>query len=65
MNTTEILEVVSIDKETGEQEILSMREAVNYLSAFWKNETIEPMLREGIILWNPYYEFKIQNNKGA
>ena len=65
MNRTETLEVVSINRETGEQEMLSMLGAVFILSSFWKKEEIESELRKGTVLWNPYYEFKIQNNKGA
>lgn len=65
MSTKEKMEVVSVDKETGKWELLSMRETVNYLSCFCKKETIETDLRKGKVLYSPYGYFQIIGKKGA
>lgn len=47
------------DKETKECDIITMEEAVDKLSNYWKPETIEGMLLDGQTLWTPYSEYKV------
>ena len=47
------------DRQTGENEIITLAEAKLMLSGNWKEETIEPMLMEGQVLWSPYAEYSL------
>jgi hypothetical protein len=55
--------VTVIDRTTFEQTMITLEEAVIYLSGCWKEETIVPMLLGGQTLWTPYYEYCISIDK--
>jgi hypothetical protein len=45
-----------IDKETE----ITMSEAIEQLSSYWKKESIEQMLLSQKPLWTPYCQYKIK-----
>lgn len=47
------------DRQTGENEIITLTEAELMLSGTWKKDTIIPMLMEGEVLWTPYAEYSL------
>jgi len=65
MTTTEEMEVYFRDRETGKEEMCSMREVVNYLSCFMKKDIIESELRKGKTLQSPWSDFTLVTLKNS
>lgn len=51
--------VTQLDPSTLEQKSIPMSEAIMMLSGCWKQESIQPMLMDGAMLWTPYFDYFI------
>ena len=47
------------DRQTGENEVITLAEAVLLLSGNWHKDAIIPMLMDGEMLWTPYAEYSL------
>lgn len=56
----EKLNVIRTDKETSEQELVTLDYAIEKLTGFWNN--IEELLLKGEELFTPYATYKLNTN---
>jgi len=51
--------VTRLDRVTLETDSITMDEAIQNLNGYWKENQIEWMLKNGDILWTPYFDYFI------
>lgn len=49
--------VKRIDRDTNEETVISMKEAIEKLTGWWKNP--EQLLKEGLEIYTPYAIYKL------
>lgn len=61
---TNIMEtiIVCYEHEIDKTSEMTISDAVKKLSGYWKEDTIEPMLTSGQILFTPYAEYQIKKS---
>lgn len=47
------------DRQTQENQVITLAEAELVLSGNWNKDAIIPMLMEGQVLWTPYAEYSL------
>lgn len=59
MSKSKPIYICRTDRQTGENEVITLAEAELMLSGNWNKDAIIPMLMDGQVLWTAYAEYSL------